>query len=298
MLEKLKTDLSAALVISAGALAGSGYLLTRLRLDNERLPTEGILSALPESFFLGVALENLVAPLILLVTFGAVWVVMAVIGGPSDNVPGNLFWLAFGVGLAALAWGLVSLLSPFPLTDNLSYVLWSIGWAVVGVGLTVVFGVFAKWRLHDEEHGTERDQLLTGGAAVLLSCVVVSLGFLAIDVRYKDRALPAAAVYTDREDCAEVAAAERADPGCPLAGFYLGEGDKWLYLIEDADASTPSIDAADPNLPGRVLLIPRDNVRQLRLDKNLKDPRTQSAQRVERPIQRKDRALNRGAPAV
>ncbi len=211
-------------------------------------------------------------PVILVLTLGVVWLVLAVEKGTTNNVPDNLFWLAFGVALVILAWTLVHLLSPFPLTDDGAYLGFSIGWAVVGVITTAAFGAFARWRLSTESSASRGAQLLAGAAAVLLSCVVVSLGFLAIDVSFKERAFPAAAVYTDRDDCAEVAPAERQDPGCPLAGFYVGESDKWFFIVEDDDASTPTIDAADPNLPGRVLFVPRDNVRQLRLDECLKDP--------------------------
>lgn len=271
MFDKMKTELNAALAISTGVLLASGYLVTYLRFANERLPTEGVLSALPDSFYLGVALENLVPPMAVLITLGLAWVVAAVLNGPSDNVPGNVFWFGFGAGLSIWAWVVVSSASPFPLPNNQAYVLAAIVCGTGGTVATMALGGLARWRLRSVTDANQGDQLLAGGGAVLLSCVGVSVAFLGVDVRFKDRAFPEAAVFTDRDDCAEEAAAKRRDPGCGLAGFYIGEGDTWLYLLEDTRASTPTLEAEDPNLPGRLLFIPRGNVRQVRLDVTLSD---------------------------
>lgn len=276
MFAKMKTELSAALVLSAGLLVASGYGVTLLRLQNEGLPTEGVLSALPDSFYLGVAVENLFVPMVVLSTLGVVWIVLAVKRRPTGNVPGPAFWLGFGVLLSGAAWLLSHLASPFDITRGGGYIVASLLWGIAGVALTAGFGAFARWRLGAEVNAgaaaAPGDQLLAGAAAVLLSCVVVPVGFLAVDAAFKDTALPSAALYTDREDCPEVGPKQRTSPGCPLAGFYIGESDKWLYIVEDNRASTPSVDRADPNLPGRVLFVPRDSVRQLRLDEKLTDP--------------------------
>jgi len=169
---KMKTELSAALVLSAGLLVASGYGVTLLRLTNESLPTEGILSALPESFYLGVALENLFVPMVVLSTLGVVGIAWAVKRAPAGNVPDTPFWLGFGAVLSVTALVLAHFTSPFDLTADRDYVIASVVWAIAGVGLTAVFGGFARWRLRSETKtatapegsATAGDQLLGGGA--------------------------------------------------------------------------------------------------------------------------------------
>lgn len=246
-MEKFKTELSATVGLSAGLLIASGYLVTLLRLRNAGLPTEGVLSALPDSFYLGVAVENLFVPMITLATIGVVWIALAVVRTPTGNVPDNTFWIKFGVVMAGVVWALVHLASPFPLTSNVGYIIASIAWAAVAVGSACAFGAFARWRVRAETAtiqqpggaATAGDQLLAGGAAVVLACVVAAIGFLAVDAYFKERAFAAAVLYTDREDCREVAPTKRKEPGCPVAGFYIGESDKWFYIFEDPRGGSP-----------------------------------------------------------
>lgn len=280
MISKLKTELNAALVIGTGLVLASGYLVTWLRFENEDIAQTGVLSALPERFYLSVAIQNLAAPVAVLLTLGIVWLVLTVRLGPSDNLPRKLGWFGFGLVLAVVS-ALVALgLSPFE-AEGPPYRGAVTAWALASAGLTTAFGTFARWRLRSLNReavtagaasADQGDQFVASATAVFLSCLVTAIGFVCIDARTKERALPGAVVFTDRDDCAEVKPAARATPGCPLAGFYVGESDKWLYLVEDNDASTPEIDSADPNLPGRVLFVPRDSVRQLRLDRDIAGP--------------------------
>ena len=269
MFDKLKTEFAAALAISAGLLIGSGYAVTYARLANENLPTSTVLSALPQSFYLGVALENVALPAFFLLTFGVIWLYFAVYRGPAGNLPGDAFWLSFGAILAVYSWVAANLATRFSFgSDHRIYWVLTIIGLVVIPAITALLGKMSRSRLDDEVAVTKSDQLLIGATVVLTMSVLATTSFAYINARYKERALPVAAVFTDRDDCAP--APKRLAPGCPVTGLYIGESDKWLFLASH-ESTTSDIDLPPgvEELPGRVLVIPRDHVRQIRLDKNL-----------------------------
>jgi uncharacterized membrane protein YidH (DUF202 family) len=275
--QALKSELGAALAVSAGVLVATGYLITWARLANERLPTEAVLAALPKTFYLGVAVQSLVLPLFVLITLGVAFVIGAWHQHIHDEVPTRVEWAVFGLALALYASFFANLLNPFATASrDASYAVPAIITGLVVIAITYGIGRLAQARLEwvrtrkeKEGHQLERgDRLRVVVSAVVIACVVTVSLVRIVDARYAPRALPEAAVFTDREDCPEPASAEeRAAPGCLVTGFYIGESDQWLYLVAPQERLVPG--EARRKLPGRVYFLPRGSVHQLRLAKDL-----------------------------
>jgi hypothetical protein len=273
----LKSEISAAVAVSAGVLVATGYSITWARLANEGLPTEAVLSALPKTFYLGVAAQSLLLPLFVGFTLGIGFVLMALRRHANHKVPSRLEWLAFGFVLALYASFFATLLNPFATAPrSSSYVTASIVAGLVVVAVTYALGRIAQSRLDwIKERKAKEGQQVDGGdqaqvmiATVVVACVVAASLLRVVDARYAPRALVEAAVFTDREDCPPpVTREEKVAPGCLVTGFFIGESSKWLYLVAPEETLLPG--EAARKLPGRVYFVPRDSVHQLRLAKDL-----------------------------
>jgi hypothetical protein len=275
--QALKSEVSAALGVSAGVLVATGYLITWARLENEHLPTEAVLAALPKTFYLGVAVQSLVLPLFVLLTLGVAFVIGAWRQHVHDRVPTRVEWTVFGVALALYGSFFANVLNPFATASNdASYIVPALIGGVVVIAITYGIGRLAQARLEwvKARKARENERLETGDrlrvviAAVVVACVVAVSLVRIVDARYAPRALPEAAAFTSRDDCPKpTTETERSAPGCLVTGFYIGESDQWLYLVAPNEQLVPG--EARRKLPGRVYFLPRGSVRQLRLAKDL-----------------------------
>jgi hypothetical protein len=277
-IQALRSEVSAALAVSAGVLIATGYLITWARLANEKLPTEAVLSALPKAFYLGVAVQSLVLPLIVGFTLGIAFVLMMRRQHVYDRVPTGFEWAAFGVALALYASFFANLLNPFGVSSKSgSYVGAMIIAGAVVAATTWGLGRLAQIRLDAIKAAREKEgKKLEGSdclrlvvAVVVVACVVAASLIRIVDARYAPRALAEAAVFTDREHCPRpLSREEKVAPGCLVSGYFIGEGDRWLYLVAP-DERTLVPGEAVRKLPGRVYFVPRDSVHQIRLAKDL-----------------------------
>ena len=275
--QAMKSEIGAALAVSAGVLLATGYAITWARLANEGLPTEAVLSALPKTFYLGVAGQSLILPLFVGVTLGIGFVLLSTRGHDYDELPSRLEWTGFGVALAFLASILANIFNPFATVHrSTTYAIATIIAGLVVVLVTYLIGRLARYRLDrvktrktnagESLESTDRWTVIV--AAVVVACVFAASLMRVVDARFAPRALAEAALFTDRIDCAKPSSTlTKIEPGCLVTGFYIGENSQWIYLVAPQETLVPGEPAR--KLPGRVYFVPRDSVRQIRLAKNL-----------------------------
>jgi heme/copper-type cytochrome/quinol oxidase subunit 3 len=70
VVSRIRNELAAAVAIGAGILLASGYAVAWARLHSAHVPTETVMSALPTSFFLGVAVQAVLLPAVVLIVTG------------------------------------------------------------------------------------------------------------------------------------------------------------------------------------------------------------------------------------
>jgi len=259
-MSRLKGELAAAVAVATGLLLATGYCVTWAALSNEDLPTQAILSALPQSFYIGAAVESLVIPMVILITAGSALLVFWI----QSSYPNWIWWSVIGLGFAAYSRLVVALGDPHKLG---SWTAETVKLSVAAAAATVIFAAIIG-RLGEivlPENTKPVDRVQIAGAVLLVMAVASTLAFRVVDAASINQVLPYAAVYIDTEDCppapdvvyatshpdASPHGEVRQPPFCEVGGFYLGENGQWVYLARNST----------PTLPGRLLIVPREHIR-------------------------------------
>lgn len=223
-LDKLKNELAAAVVMAGGIMLGTGWLLTWARLSSEGLPSESILTALPSSYYLQVALRATLAPFLILVSFGAGWVVLDVWrvrrrrgskpgdaevdhDATADPLPrraewrryvtwGVIAWGLFGAATALVSWLSAIWLNPASSRGGTAYVLWTLLVAVVVVALAMTAGGWIHHRrlpaIVTTSHWPIARPVV---AATIVLCFVAGASLRIADARFARGGLPVGQVF-------------------------------------------------------------------------------------------------------
>jgi photosystem II stability/assembly factor-like uncharacterized protein len=246
---RLKGGISAAIAIAAALLLASGYLLTIARLESKGLPTDSMLAALPTSFYVGTAVHTAWLPLSVALSAAAIWALI-VARSPAATMPSRLQW---GVGLFALAgYSIVAsqVLYGRLLDDAPGAFYGRVGLALVGFFVVgFIARAVAAELLRATPHATPAIRTGLAVSAILVLSVLAAVGFRAITVRYLPNAIVQALVEEDPSAC-PVPKGARKPPsqGCGDSGFYLGESDAWVYLVDQpAEAACDQPTNTAPN---------------------------------------------------
>jgi hypothetical protein len=230
--EALRSELAAAVSVSGGILIGSGYGVIWARLHAGEhmtgitpagVPRETVLSGLPTTFFLATALQSLLVPLFILMTIGVVLAFFL-----SSKRPLSL-WALVGLIIALSSWFAIIALDRF--TGALAFkegqstaLVAAIVACGIVAGIAALLGALVNSRPHAS---ARRTNIRVAGAALLVLIVVAVSGFRLMDGYFSTTPFPIAVILADVTAC--------ADPGqsgrCVIAGFYLGQGSDWTYLI-------------------------------------------------------------------
>ena len=169
----------------------------------------------------------------------------------AQPFPGWSWWIGFGIALAVVARAAAFIDRRLLQGWTLDAWLLSGIVAVLVVGLSVLVGIGAQ-RIWVSEP-SDRTDLQTLAAAMLVLTVVAASGFRIADAWTVDKPLPHVGVYVDTDDCPPVfdvlQEAESGEKQCYVGGFYLGESSTWMFVARPAAR----------NAPGRLLLVPRDS---------------------------------------
>lgn len=258
--DKLKNQLTAAVAMSAAALVASGYLITRLRLERIEAPTGAVLPALSTAYYIGVALEALLFLVILLLLAGVVFLLAQIATRTRLAVsdwPSSRSWLALGTIVAVIGF----FFGGGPTSGIFSGgTLGGYPWAMLIIA-SLIIALAATL-------GTAGKKLELSGpgataAAVLLLCTGAAVGFKLIDARLGAIAFPKAAAMTPAASC-HTPDAEWVPEGCGFGGFFVGEDDNWIYLVQ-----TPLVCPSAAEEPGRLLQVQRDEPFDVVISENL-----------------------------
>jgi hypothetical protein len=231
---KLRADIAAAASLSVGILLAAGYFLTAARLANLGVPGSAVMAVLPRDYYIGEAVHSILLPLVISLTLGAFWVLIPPRRVPNLQLPGRGWWALFGLGVGVYAWIAATL--PNRIASLGSHTADGY-FPVLALSLVVMafasmaLGYLGRTRLGQIEiaERTSWDRFKLNASITAVVCVVGASLFRVIDARFIPDPFPAAAVYTERQDCAPVPASTRSVPGCPVVGYYFSESDKWLY---------------------------------------------------------------------
>ena len=250
-MSKLKTELAGAVAISAGILIASGYALTMARLANKGLPTESVLAALPKTYYIGTAVQSVWFPSLVVFTAGTLWFIQ-IARAEGASLMAWPAWLACSLAVAGYAWGANQLLYREGFHDAPTTFFWVSAACVVGflaIGLAIRWIADYLLNLNEEPTTKDRDGLALG--AVLILCVLAAVTFRVTNVRYLPNAVVRAIVQEDRNACPVAPDQPTPKLGCGEDGYYLGESDKWVYLVlqppEDHCEAAAFPTAARPN---------------------------------------------------
>jgi hypothetical protein len=287
VLDKLRNELAAAIAIAGGVMLGTGWALTWARLSSEQLPTESTITALPVTYFVQIAVRSTLLPVLLLLSVGTLWIWVNVwrmrVHRPKV-LPYISAWAAFGLGVSG-----ISLLSSRRLNAGSSggeFAYWgSVCLAALAVIAMSAAGAWwlEKRRLpevlpegNDGDSATElaeadRWKLVRAiGAITIVLCFVSGSVFRVLDARHSHDVLPIATVLIKTpcvqltmygipsQDEAKNQPPKLAATSCELAGFYLGEGSQWVFLMKRPNPC-PGKEAT----PAFLLTIPRDDIQQM-----------------------------------
>ena len=273
-LDKLKNELAAAVVIAGGIMLGTGWLLTWARLSSEGLPSESILTALPSTYYVQVALRATLAPVLILVSLGACWVVLSVRlvrAGRWGWGRAVLGWSLFGAGLALVSWQSAVWLNPATSRGGGAYVFWNLLAGAATIGLSSGLGWWIHRRrlewIDTSDHWPVARPIV---AVTIVLCFVAGATLRVVDARFAKEGLPIGQVVVGTP-CVELTGGNPlstpnsrnadADSGasrCQLGGFYIGETSEWVLLVKRSNPCP-----GRPQSPPFLLALPRSDVQQL-----------------------------------
>jgi hypothetical protein len=169
-------------------------------------------------------------PALVVFTAGTVWFI-SVADKASPELPGLLAWLVYSLGVAGYAWIANQMLYREGFSNAPNAFFWvaiacAVGVLIVGLLVRSV----AQYLLPASASRKDRDVLALGG--ILILCVLAAVTFRVVNARYLPNAVVRAIVQEDPSAC-PVTHNQKTPPklGCGESGYYLGESDKWLYLV-------------------------------------------------------------------
>jgi hypothetical protein len=256
-LDRLKSWLLLTLTVTVGALLGTGWLLTWARLHSERLPSEGILAALPHSYFVNLALQTAFPSLIMTLVLGGAWVTLSLRRRRTTQHPYSpTAWALFGVVLVLAFWLPGVVLSSGGSRDKLGYLFWESVASSACVLLALLAGLIDRalplprnpFGATDESSESKAQSLKPArrSAAVLGPLItmtvilsVATAGVLRIADAYLAKGVLPIGQAVLNHACSDVSGGRSAaDPPdgaekpCVVGGFYLGESGTWIYLVQ------------------------------------------------------------------
>jgi hypothetical protein len=302
LVERLKSSLVLAGAIVVGTLLGTGWVLTWAKLRHEQLPSQTTLAALPHSYFIDVALHSAFVPVAMTSVLGGGWVLLSLKRRRDPRATGGFSiaqWVGFGVVLIASFW-ILALISDTSHPHGFSYILRE---CLISAGCLALAAAAGKMdqrlpiRANDREESAEPATTSATGAksnklndraakarrearavaAPLVSITVVLVVLVASVLRISDAyfgadALPVAEAVLDTP-CSDLIggispfAKRRSGDGrhCLVAGFYLGENNRWIYLVQREDPCHSKIVAkhSSPRLPPQLVAVKVEHVQEL-----------------------------------
>jgi hypothetical protein len=294
--DRLKSSLALAAAIVVGTLLGTGWVLTWAKLHYEELPSQSILAALPHSYFIGVALHSAFVPVLMASVLGSAWVLLSLRHRRRSDVGkgfGVLQWSGFGAVLVATVW-LLTLASDASQPRRLHFVGWQVLVGAFCILLAAVAGLIDR-RLPratqaGRAEGASRVTSVAGGRgsargganrefgslAPLISTTVVLVVLVASVLRVSDAyfgadVLPVAEVVLDTP-CSDLSGGISPFPKsatdrrhCLVAGFYLGESSRWVYLVQSKDPCRRSrlSRTSQRPLPSQLVAVKLEHVQEL-----------------------------------
>lgn len=271
MADRLKAWVLVGLAASAGILLALGFGLTWAQLHSEGLPALSVLSALPNSYFIGAALQTALVPLAMATFTGLVWIPISINRRIGGKRPYKCWWWAlvgFVLALEYRALGVQT--SAGKGHDTLSYIgieaAFSFGCMVVAVGIGALHNLVTTSAASAPSMSAAAipgsPEMAPGGAspsvmqapasslntwalvgpliAGVLLLSTFTAGVLGIaDTLHTRGQLPVAQVVLDTS-CTNVSDGRlpydegdgEAERRCLIGGYYIGESSNWVYLVK------------------------------------------------------------------
>jgi len=271
LLDRLKNELTAAVVIAGGILLATGWLLIWARLAGEELPSENVLPSLPKSFFAQIALQSLIPPLIIVSVISLVWLPWCVrlCRERQPRWQWFLLWLGFGLLLSFASFLAAMILHGF---DSRSEDAYTRAWVICTVAAgAVALGI--GWAVRRRcaatvSTGVSWDLYRPVMAGTIVLAVLVTSAARVVDARYAKDIVPLAQAIVG-SPCAALtngrvprvpAAVDptKAAEGCVLGGFLVAENERSLYLAQRRNPCP-----GQKSVPPRLLVVPRDELQVL-----------------------------------
>jgi hypothetical protein len=247
--DRLKNEVTAAVVLIGGIMLATGYLLTWARLENEELPSREILTALPRTYFVTVAVESMLTPLVIAIVMSAGWLPFGVALGRRASLPEMVAgWGCFGAALGWVAVSVVTLINGASYHPRVSWLIATAGSAAVAAAAAGILHHFGRGDAPATWWGRARPVLAT--AAVL--CFAVTCAVRVVDARFTGGGLPFAQVVTALR-CPDLVhgiapTAEAKDGSCQVGGYYLGANGDSILLVQRRHPCPADPPAAPPQL--------------------------------------------------
>jgi hypothetical protein len=268
LLGRVVNELTVAVGLAAGASLATGYALTWAQVANEGMPPQVILASLPRTFFVQVALEAMLAPLVTLAVVAVVWVGLVIPFTKHGKVrfdPGS--WAAFGAVVAGLSWLVARAFNG------------SSGGFAPGAGLRILCAGVVLGALLAAGTAKASQGLLSAryagdlrrpvAAVALVLCFFIACAVRIADAGFVDGALPVEQAIVEGP-CASIMGGRQLDrpaavdarggattpdvDRCLVAGFYLGANDTSVFLVQRTHR------CRSRRGPPRLLVVPRDRV--------------------------------------
>lgn len=265
-LSNLRSELAAVAAVSIGVLLGTGYAISVARLYNLGVPPSPILAALPQGYYVGEALRALLLPVILAITVGGIWLLTLGQGSLSRKSSKESLpipsWLVLGLAVVVCSWGFDAFVRHGGVNGaNRGY-----GIALLGITAALAFGAMVLGRFGRRRMGKLKSRTDRRTLALSLIFLVAVVGASAVricDAAFLADPLPAALVSAEPTNCTLLHSTPEPHH-CFFRGFYFGESDQWLFLVQDPPEDVPEYAA----LHDRLVLIPRDDIEQVILSQS------------------------------
>jgi hypothetical protein len=266
MADRLKAWVLGTLAATTALLLALGFGLTWAQLHSEKLPALSVLSALPNSYFIGAGLQTALIPLAMATVTGIVWITFSIKHRAAGNDSYSPWaWALVGFALTVMYRLLGIETSTGKGHDSPSYILTeifvSVGCMALAVGIGAVYNLVTTWR--ERSQPTEAGQSLPAEAgatkpvnpwallgpllAAVLLLSTLTAGALGIaDALQTTGTLPVAQAVLDIS-CTDVSGGilpyREEDPNaehrCLVGGRYIGESTTWVYLFTQENTCDP-----------------------------------------------------------
>lgn len=273
LLDRLMNEVSFAIAFVSGIVLATGFALTWARIENEGLPSQMILSSLPETFFIQVGLQSMLSPLFITLGLGLAWVLAATWRTRAmERTVHPLAWGAFGVVLGVVSCAVAQWVNRSTLTFDAGDERALLAGSAAGGALVAALAghLIQRYRVRPHVDAGELWKIRAPIAGLTLAlCFTVACTVRVVDALIMQTPLPLSQAIIDG-DCisltkgkppgsAEVAPTDaNTRPGgdrCQIGGFYLGANDNSLFLAQ-RKRPCPGRAARPPQL----VVVPRSRV--------------------------------------